>query len=247
MAKTTFTLQFFYTFLVSVISLHSVLAYAEPLTNFNATFSVHAFGVTLGQSNQSLRCNAQQCTLISDTRPTGWARAFVSEYSVETIKLTQTNNTLTWLQYQKMGVFTEDGIEQKKWVTLQRDAQNGRILYTEKNRTWPEQTALYDIISLVYAMQHAKLNQQPLTQFYVQDTNFQDKIVFKTLDQASFIDLDFSKSPVNSLHYAFETQGAKIDVWLLPTLRYFPGKIRVENKKENHTITLNLLQNPTFL
>jgi hypothetical protein len=102
-------------------------------------------------------------------------------------------------------------------------------------------------LSIVYAIQYNKLNSRPLTDLYVQDSNFQDKLTLKSADEADSLDFDFSEDWVDTLRYTFDSHNAKIELWLLPNQHYFPGKIRVTHKEDDRAITLNLAELPKIL
>ena len=123
------------------------------------------------------------------------------------------------------------------------------MLFVEKNRTWPIQPNTFDIMSMSYAIQYFKLNKIPLAKLnlHIQDSNFQEKLMFKTIDQADQLSFKFTRKDVKALKYVFESQQSRIELWLLPEYDYFPGKIRLINKKEDKTITLNLAELPKKL
>ncbi|MDA3808584.1 MAG: DUF3108 domain-containing protein [Thiomicrorhabdus sp.] len=220
---------------------------AATLPNFSAVYDVNAYGIDLGKAKQSFNCQENDCTLISRAKPSGLAALFFKDSSVETIKLTQTDDEFKWLSYHKLGLSQKDGKEIQKHTTLSLDETHQQIWQTEKKKAWPIQANIYDLLSIVYAIQYNKLNSRPLTDLYVQDSNFQDKLTLKSADEADSLDFDFSEDWVDTLRYTFDSHNAKIELWLLPNQHYFPGKIRVTHKEDDRAITLNLAELPKIL
>ncbi len=230
-------------------ALYTTTSLAATLPNFKSSYSVNAFGVELGKATHQFNCQQENCTLISRAKPSGLAAMFFSDSSIETIQLKQTKDTLTWLSYHKLGTSKKDGKKVQKHTTLKRDSENNQVTFVEKNRTWPIQPNIFDIMSIPYAIQHLKLNNQPLNklELSIQDSNFQEKLTFITLDQPEQLDFKFSNQTFNTLKYVFESQQFKMELWLLPKYQYFPAKIRLINKKEDKVITLNLAEQPKLL
>lgn len=231
------------------IVLYTTTSLAATLPNFKSSYYVNAFGVELGKANHQFQCQQENCTLISRAKPSGLAAMFFSDSSIETIQLKQTKDSLTWLSYHKLGVSKKDGKTTKKHTTMKRDDAHNQIIFIEKNRTWSIQPNTFDIMSISYAIQYFKLNNQPLKelQLHIQDSNFQEKLIFKTIDQPEQLEFKFSNHSFNALKYVFESQKSRIELWLLPEHNYFPGKIHLINKKEDKTITLNLSELPKIL
>ncbi|BCN93674.1 hypothetical protein THMIRHAM_14590 [Thiomicrorhabdus immobilis] len=226
--------------------LFSPSAYSAELPNFKAEFNVQALGLNLGQAKHSMQCTAGNCTLKSDAKPSGLAAAFFKDSSHETIQLKQTQDTLSWQSYHKLGISYKDGKSKEKVTNLKLDPKQNKVIYPEKNREWPMQPQLFDVMSIAYAIQHAKLNNASLQNFTLQDTNFQDKLVLKSTNQHDFVGLDFADNNLDAVKYHFTSQHAEIELWLLPKYNYFPGKIRILNKDEK-TITLSLAEPPKLL
>ena len=221
------------------VSTHSS---AATLPNFSAVYDVNAFGVDLGKAKQTFTCQNSDCTLISTAKPSGLAALFFKDSSVETIKLTQTDETFKWLSYHKLGISEKDGVETQKHTTLTRDEPNQQIWHSEKQKAWPIQDHIYDLMSIAYAIQYNKLNNRSLTDFYIQDNNFQDKLTLNSADDAEELEFEFTENTINTVRYTFESHNSKIELWLLPNHLYFPGKIRVTHKEEDRAITLNLAE-----
>jgi len=230
-----------------LLSLFLVLpAKAADLPNFRAVFNVEALGLTLGQAKQSFICKDQNCTLTSDAKPSGLAAVFFKDSSHETIKLTQKDNTFTWLSYHKLGISYKDGKPTEKNLNLIYHPETGMINCPEKNRQWLMTGKVFDSISIAYAIQHAVINKQPVNNFTLQDSNFQDTLMHKNTDKHAYVDLDFSDDTLDAVKYSFNSQHVNIELWLLPKYNYFPGKIRIINKDEK-TITLSLAEPPKLL
>ena len=149
--------------------------YAAKLPNFNAVFDVEAAGLTLGQAKHSMQCKDSICTLKSDAKPSGLAAVFFKDSSHETITLHQTENTLNWQSYHKLGISYKNDIAKEKATNLKLVTEENKVVYPEKNREWPMQPQLFDVMSIAYAIQHAQLNNLPMNNFTLQDSNFQDK------------------------------------------------------------------------
>lgn len=244
MCKTAFKL-FLLSSLVFIGVLNSQTAFSAQLSNFNAKFEVEALGLTLGQAKHSLRCQQQNCTLVSSAKPSGFAAAFFKDSSTETIQLIQNQDKLLWQSYHKLGLTEKNGQTQKKNVNLNID-KNNQVVCLEKNTQWPVKPKMFDLMSIAYAIQHAQLNQQSLTNFVLVDSNFQDELILKSQNKNDFLEFEFSDNQLDAVKYHFISQHAEIELWLLPNYNYFPGKIRIINR-EDKTITLSLAEPPKTL
>ncbi len=235
---------FFFMMLAYTASSHSA-----TLPNFKTSYYVNAFGVELGKAKHRFSCQQEDCTLVSRAKPSGMAALFFSDSSIETIQLKQSQTNLTWLSYHKLGTSKKDGKQVQKHTTLQRNNNKNQVIFIEKNRTWPIPSNVFDILSLPYAIQYFKLNNQNLKELelYIQDSNFQEKLIFRTVDQPKNLNFKFSNHQFKALKYVFESQQFRMELWLLPKHQYFPAKIRLINKKENKIITLNLAEQPKLL
>jgi hypothetical protein len=231
----------------SLFTSYATNSHAATLPNFSAAYHVNAYGIELGKATHRFICQKSDCTLISKAKPSGLAAMFFNDSSIETIKLTQTDSALKWLSYHKLGISEKNGKETQKHTTLTLDETNQRIWQTEKQKAWPIQENIYDLISIAYAIQYNILNNRPLTDFYVQDSNFQDKLVYQPGNQAEKLPFDFSENWIDTVRYTFDSHNSKIELWLLPNHHYFPGKIRVTNKEEDRAITLNLAERQKIL
>lgn len=223
-------------------TLFSANSSAATLPNFSAIYDVNAFGVDLGQAKQSFNCQNSDCTLISIAKPSGLAAIFFKDSSVETIKLNQTDDELKWLSYHKVGISEKDGKEIQKHTTLTLDEPHQQIWHTEKKKAWPIRPNIYDLMSIAYAIQYNKLNNRSLTNLYIQDNNFQDKLTLTSADELEALEYEFTQDMIDTLRYTFNSHNSKIELWLLPNHYYFPGKIRVTHKEEDRAITLNLAE-----
>ncbi len=232
-----------------ILAFCSTRAFATTLPNFKTSYDVNAFGVELGKASHQFQCQQEDCTLISRAKPSGLAAMFFSDSSIETSQLKQTKDNLVWLSYHKIGISKKDGKKIKKHTSLKRDEESKQILFIEKNRTWPIQDNTFDIMSLAYAIQYFTLNNRPLNtlELHIQDSNFQEKLRVKTIEQSDSLKFKFSNKHFKAVKYVLESQQFKIELWLLPNHQYFPGKIRLINKKEDKTITLNLAELPKLL
>lgn len=221
-------------------------AQAAQLPNFKATFDVTALGIVLGQAKQKMHCQNSECTLTSQAKPSGFAAAFFKDSSLETVKLHQDQNQFIWKSYHKVGTHFKNDHPVQKSIHLKLNAQQNKVICPEKAREWPLQPKLFDVVSIAYAIQHAKLNQLPLNHFTLQDSNFQDKLTLKSVHKDEYISLDFAEDYVDAVKYRFTSQHSEIELWLLPNFNYFPGKIRIVNKDEK-TISLSLSEPPETL
>jgi len=230
-------------------ALHVTSSSAQTLPDFKSTYYVNAFGVDLGKAKHSFQCQQADCTLISYAKPSGLAALFFNDTSTETIKLKQTDKTLKWLSYHKLGISEKDGHKKEKHVTMKLDEPNNQIVYVEKNRVWPIQPNTFDLMSIAYAIQYFKLNNRSLEsiELHVQDNNFQEKLAFKSIDKVDSLTLEFSDKEFKAFQYTLESKKSRIELWLLPNHHYFPSKIRLINKQEDKTITLNLAELPKLL
>ncbi len=227
------------------------LASASPLVNFKATFDVDAFGFTIGSAKQKLNCKpsdkknrqVQTCTLTNIAKPPGWVERFINESVIETIVLEQSEQALEWVSYQKELTRRYDDRTEHKTITFKKDTVLNQIIFVEKEKTWPLQTDtkqyVYDEISIVYAIQHAVLNKNPLTNFYIQGNKEQQKLSIYIDKQNEIIDLPFDDY-LNTTLIRFKNANIDAKVWLLNDYQFFPGRIEIENKKTDKTITLEL-------
>ncbi len=235
--------------LILTTALYIPLSFAATLPNFKTSYYVNAFGVDLGKAKHRFTCHQQNCTLVSEAKPSGVAAMFFKDRSIETIQLQQTPTSFTWLSYHKQGISKKNGNEEIKHTTLKRDKANQKIVYVEKKRNWPIQPNTFDIMSLAYAIQYFKLNNRPLNtiELHIQDSNFQEKLQLKQANHPEPLHFKFSNNAFNTLKYTLESKQSRLELWLLPNYDYFPSKIRLIDKKENKTITLNLAELPTRL
>ncbi|WP_178861070.1 DUF3108 domain-containing protein [Thiomicrorhabdus cannonii] len=230
--------------LLSVASFTTQAA-ARNLPEFNAMFAVHAFNIKLGTSEQQLSCENSDCTLVATAKPSGFASLFVKEYTEERVALQQHNESLAWQSYQKI-IHRKDGND--KTVTFElSDGQPSEVLYPEKQRRWPLQGKLYDMASIAYALQFARLNNQPLSDFYLQDTHGQEAITLTPMPDLKEVALADFETSYPAEAYGFATSKAKVKVWLLPEYSFFPAKIEVYNTEADKTIILVLEELPELL
>lgn len=213
---------------------------AATLTDFDAIFAVDAFDIKLGTSSQSLRCVDQECVLTATAKPSGLASLFIKESTEENIRLKQTDKQLIWQSYLKKTI-TRDAVKTVRFVKTQENPP--QVHYVEKDRFWPLQNRLYDMVSIAYALQFYRLNQQPLTGFHLQDTGYQAVLDIKLVKPDDVLELADLKTEIDAEQYHFETSKAKVKIWLLPRYDYFPGRIDVYNIESEKTITL-LLEEP---
>lgn len=237
------------TILFLSIFLHAYSVGAETIPNFKSSYYVEAFGATLGKAHHSFNCKDNNCTLISRAKPSGFAALFIKDSSVEFIKLKQTNTLFKWLNYHKVGISEKDGKNAEKHITLALDEHNQEIIFLEKDRHWPIQVNIFDVMSLPYALQYYKLNNTPIKDLtlHIQDNNFQEQLVIKSFDQVEYVEFEFGFEEQKTLKYTLDSRNYQIELWLLANNRYFPGKIRLINKQEDKTITLKLAGLPKIL
>lgn len=222
---------------------------AATLKNFSATFDVRVLGFTVGEITQTFECDQQShlCTLSSEAIPPSWAKRFINESAIEKIKLHQSEEQFTLLEYKKYLTREYDDRTEHKTFTIQRETEpKPQLRYLEKDTTWPNQALAFDVISLAYALQYQVLNKRPLTDFYLQDEKEQQAIQFSKTFVNDKLEPDYADDGITALR--FEFSNAKIDakLWLLPQYQYFPGKIEILNKEENRRIILEINKRPKF-
>lgn len=226
-------------------SIASTQTYARTLLPFKATFDVRVFGFNVGEAHQAMTCQQQNCLLTSEASPPKWAQRFINESAKEQIHLIQTDHEFKWLKYKKFLTRRYDDHTEHKTYTLVRDEQHKRIHYLETDKSWPIHPLVYDAISIAYAVQYRVLNHLPLDNLYLQDDKVQQKITFSTKNKPDEIDLEF-KDGLQTRRFEFHNDKMSIKLWLVPEMAYFPGQIKVENKVEDRTITLELNRVPDF-
>ena len=225
-----------------------ITSFAVPIADFNATFNVYALGMKLGVSKHTLRCEQTDCTLKAISKPKGLAKLLLNESSEETIKLQQTDNQLTWLSYQKdYGKDLSNPKEFKTETYYLNDQIPAEIVNPDKQLSWPVKAQVYDSISLAYAVQFNVLNEKPLNALYLQDRKRQQPLLLKEAFTEKSLKLDNGHVIPKSELFQFETQQAKVKVWLLPKHDYFPARIEVYNIKKDKTLTLVLQEPPKTL
>ncbi len=223
-------------------------ASAAVIKDFKASFEVDAFDIKLGTSQQTFRCEQQNCTLTATASPSGIASWFLHEETEEIIHLQQTESGFAWQSYQKITRSTSEKGKILKTVNfVKTDSMPVRVNYIEKERFWPIKPKLYDMVSIAYALQYAKLNKQPLNGFHLQDTNLQEAVDISDSNPIESLELADLETTVDAERFEFETSKAKIKVWLLPSYDYFPGRIDVYNIEKDKTITLLLEELPETL
>ncbi len=239
MYKLSLTLLLFFSFVSS--------SQAVELSPFQATFNVKIFGMTLGEVKQSLSCDYLQprrnCLLTSTAIPPSWAERFINESAIEKIWFTQTSSTLNWQKYQKYLTRRYDDRTEKKIITFIKKPETNQIIFIEKDKAWPLQTKVFDEISVIYALQHALLNKQPLNGFYVQGDKEQRAISTRIKSTHKEIDLPFGDDVETTL-IEFENSKIVAKIWFINIDRYFPGRIEITDKKEDRTVTLELQELP---
>lgn len=234
-------------FLTLLITLLPFKLSAATLPEFDATFEVHAFDIMFGISKQSFRCHNQDCTLKATASPSGLASFFVSESTYEEIQFKQTANTLKWLSYSKKAGDDLNDLENIKTVTLKRSTDQTEILYLEREKRWDNQSNLFDVASIAYAIQYYKLNSLPIEGFHLQDTSGQDALTISQIKPSQELELSDQETTLKAEQYQFKTSKAEVKIWLLPTYQYFPGRVDVYNIAKDRTITLLLQQPPKIL
>jgi len=242
------TKPFYLSTLFLLLSSFNAPAQAQALKNFSAQFEVEALGMTLGLAKHTFSCQSSNCTLTSSAKPSGFAAMLSSDSSTETIKLKQTDGTVQWLSYHKVGLTEKNGKPVTKEVSLKLDNAKNKIFFFKnqrKKREWPAKERVFDSISLGYAMQHAKLNNRQLDDFVLQDSNFQDKLNLQHPEKKTTIKTSFSDRALQASKYSFTSEHVEIELWLLPKYNFFPGKIRIVNQHDK-TITLSLAEPPKY-
>lgn len=224
------------------LSLVCSTSLATPLGDFKAVFDVDAFGFTVGKAKQSFSCSGElkkNCTLTSIAKPPSWAERFINESSIEKVTIQQTANQFNWVNYQKDLTRRYDDRTEHKTITLQKNIKSKRITFIEKQKHWPIQEKIFDEISIVYAIQHAILNKMPLNNFYLQGDKIQQKLSIQIKSRSKIIDLPIEEYVKTTL-VIFKNANIHAKIWLINDKQYFPGRIEIENKETNKTITLEL-------
>ena len=126
-----------------------------------------------------------------------------------------------------------------------RKEKLNKVEYIEKNKSWPNQKHLYDVISMAYGIQFQVLNKKPLTDLYLQDDKIQQKMNFTAKNEDDEIDLPFQDEAQTKL-FAFHNGKIDAQLWLMPKLNYFPVRIIILNKEEDRKIELELNHKPTL-
>lgn len=219
-------------------------ANALPLKNFDVEFDVRVLGFKVGTAYQNLHCDAEgNCLLTSEAKPPSWARRFINEESIEKTRLKQTKTDLTWLEYKKYLTRHYDDETIHKTYTLVRNPDKKQIDFLEEKKHWPEQKHVYDMISMAYGVQFMVLTKQSLDNLYLQDDKVQQRFRFTTKFEDDEIELPFEEEAQTKL---FEFHNGKIDaqLWLMPSLNYFPVRIIILNKEEDRKIELELKKQP---
>lgn len=220
-------------------------AFAQPLSDFNATFKIQALGMNLGTSKHTFKCNETGCTLTAYSKPEGLAKLLLNERSQETIQIEQLNNQFKWLSYtKKYGKDLSNKDEFKVESYLVNLNTPTEIINPNRQKSWPAQLEIFDSISLAYAVQFNALNEKPLNQLFLQESKRQQPLVLKSAFTPDALTLNNGKIFANAQRFDFETQKAKVKIWLLPTYDYFPGRVDVYNIKKEKTLTLVLQEPP---
>lgn len=216
-------------------------AQTEPLHDFQARFEVTAFGLTLGHAQQRLQCQTQQCILSATAKPSGMAKLFVKEMTRETVQLRPSPAGLDWQGYQKITSPLDRPDQTLKTVTFEPTGQNPpQIRYVEKSRTWPKPARVFDLLSIAYAIQHARLNQLPLDELHLLDTPGVEPLRLESPPKPDSLTLANSDRVMKAERLEFKTSRAYVTVWLLKEQRFFPARIEIENTETNKTITFLL-------
>ncbi len=231
-------------FLFIILLFTSTSIFAGTLPQFKASFYVEVMGFTLGQAKHNLTCSkkntlTQTCNLISTAEPSRFMRRFINESSVEKITFEQNSSNFYWLKYQKELTRRYSDRTEIKTTTLIRDEINQLIIFEEQQKQWRNKTNVFDEISIVYAIQHAMLNNLPLNNFYLQRDKDQTAVNIEINHKTRHIDLPFA-SFLKTTVVTFKNNNMEGTIWLLNNYNYFPAKIAIHNKENNKTITLEL-------
>lgn len=225
---------------------HSIATQSQTLPEFKAHFDIWIMGFNIGEAQHSFKCRQQDCTLTSVAEPPGWVKRFINESAVEKIKITQTESDFKWVSYKKFLTRRKQGDTIEKTETLIRDTEHNQIQYVEEQISWPNPEMVYDIISIAYGLQFLVLNKQPLKDIFLQDTKGQQRIKFSTQAKQEKIDLPF-KDQAQTQRYHFHNDKIDANLWLMPSLNYFPVRIIILNKETDRKIELELNQKPKKL
>lgn len=218
---------------------------ANPTQSFDAEFAVRLMGFNVGTVQQKMRCQSDTCTLTSQAEPPRWARRFINESTHETSQILTQNNQFRWLSYHK-DLTRREAKETKRIQTdLIADLDNERIHFPQKDREWPGDPYVYDIMSIAYALQFYALKGQPTPPLVLQEEKQQTRLKFKLANQPTQTHLNY-KSNVKARYYEWTTDTQEIKVWLIEALNFFPGRIEVNNHEVKRRVVLSLDAPPHF-
>lgn len=207
---------------------------ASPFPDFTAVFTVYAFDMNLATSKQTLQCKQHTCTLTALTEPTGLAKLFTNVHYKEQSFFHFKNSQFVWEAYRKQKF---EGNRLTRTVTLKRLPDH--IEYVEEKRAFPVNTPIYDALSLPFAIAYMAKNNALPDALYLQDNNWQDKLVFTVANKPQSLDIDtFTNMPVR--HFQLKGQYAIADLWLQEKAPHLPFRIEILNTEKNKRITLQL-------
>ena len=207
---------------------------ASGLPDFDATFSVSAFGMEIGTARHTLRCQARQCTFTGEARPEGMARLFTHEHLWEQSRFELGEHGPVWQSYTKKK-FKDDRLV--RTVTLMRTPKG--ILYQEGPHTFPLQDHLFDALSLPLALAWYSTHGQPATPLYLQDNNWQDRLTFSAINRPEQLERSAFEDQ-NTRYWEADSPHAHVRIWLLSEAYHLPYRIEVRNKEQKRTIILQL-------
>ena len=221
----------------------SLFLQAYALEPFSARFSVEALGMHLGYAEHRLRCEATQCQLSSDAKPTGLARYIIGEQSHETSTLTLSASELTWQGYKNTIKSTRNqSIKDQFSLLYNPDLQ--QVINPQRTEQWDYQPNLFDSLSMAYALQHRLASGQTIEKMILQEEKRQRMLNFSR-QQTVYLNTEF-KNQLETHPYMANTEDHRVAVWLAPELNFFPVQVEIYDKKRRRGMILNLTAMPTY-
>lgn len=215
------------------------------LSSFEAEFAVRLMGFNVGKVTHSMQCANQQCQLVSVANPPNWAKRFINESSIETIQLQQDPQQLNWISYHKDLTRRYSDRTVNIITDLIHNVESQHIEYPQKERQWPSQPYVYDMLSIVYALQFYSQQNIALPALILQDEEKQQPVNFSVFNRRTDTHLQY-KSHVSARFYHWNTEDHEVKIWLIEELDLFPGRIEFHHKKVDRRVTLSLAAPPKF-
>lgn len=213
--------------------------------DFEAKFNTRLMGIHVGTVSQNMSCIDGLCTLKNQAIPPGWAKLFINESSIETIKLHYHQDHLEWLHYHKELERRYSDRTKHITVDIKADREKDQIISVQEKLTWPYHPHAYDMISIVHALRFYVQQNQTIPALVLQEEREQNPVDFKVQNQKTTTHTGF-KSDLSARYFEWDTQRQHIKIWLLEDYDMFPGRIDFYNKQHDRRVVLVLEQPPHF-